>query len=161
MMNKGISPFLATSLIILFSIMTVGIVTTTVKPVLDRTKDTATTNEGFQNLELIDDTILEVASEEKGSRRTISIKMSDGDLYFDPWLEYLNYTYKLNSNLAISGQRGRVNTTISSDILTLFIKYDRIDLLKNIHFPKGSNQVIITNEGINSTVNKPMINITS
>ncbi len=160
-MNKGISPFLAMSFIILLSIMTVGIVTTTVKPVLDRTKDTATANEGFHNMEILDDTILEIASEEKGSRRTISLKISDGDVYVDPWLDYLNYTYKLNSNLAISGQRGRINATISKDDLTLFIKYDKIDFMKIVHLPKGSNQVIITHEGINSTVNKPMINITT
>ncbi len=160
MMKKGINPFLATTLLILFAISALSLTLTIVKPALERAQDSAIVNEAMNNLKLIDSIVKEVASEEKGSKRTLNIKSSDGLFEVDSNLEYINYTYDMRQDLNLGGSRDEINITTERNVIKLFVNYDKVDLIGNAHIPKGSKQITIKHEGTNTANNKPMINIT-
>lgn len=159
MNRKGLSPFISTGLIILISLVGILLAVNFVKPVLDRARDNIIINEGFQNLDLLDSVIREVISEGEETKRTINIKVSDGEYEVDSTIDYLNFSYKMKSDLNLTGQRDKVNITRTIDKSILFVAYTNVDLVSIEHFGKGENQVVIKNEGINTQTNKPMINI--
>ena len=159
MRNKALSQFISASLIIVFSILAISLILNTLTPVINKAKDSSIINEGFQNLELIDNTIREVVSEGEDSKRNIKLKVTDGRYKVDSTNDQMNFTYKLKTNLNIGGQRGRVNVTVNASIVNLFIKYTNIDIHGSAHFTKGSNSVLILHNGTNTTVNKPIIYI--
>lgn len=154
---KALSQFISASLIIMFSIIAISLILTALNPVIDKAKDSAIVDEGFQNLELIDNTIREVVSEGEDSKRTINIKATDGTYKVDSTNDQMNFTYKFKTKLNIGGQRGRVNITLNASTVTLFVKYTNIDIQGSDHFTKGDNSVVILHNGTNSTVNKPII----
>jgi len=154
---KALSEFVSAALIIMLSIVAISLIITTLNPVIEKGKDSAIVNEGFQNLELIDNTIREVVSEGEDSKRTINIKVTDGTYKVDSTNDQMNFTYKLKAELNIGGQRGRVNITVNAGTVNLFIKYNNIDIQGSDHFTKGDNSVVILHNGTNTTVNKPII----
>ncbi len=157
MKNKGLSPYISTVLVILIGIAALSLSLTFLTPALDNAKDSAIINEGFNNLEVIDNTIKEVASESVDSKRTINLKVTEGTYGVDSTNDFMNFTYRMREGLSISGQRDNVNITISGKDITLFIKYTNIDLQGSEHFTKGDNSMIILNNGTNSTTNYPLI----
>jgi len=159
MRNKALSPFIASALIILMGIVAITLVLTIVNPALDKAKDSGIVNEALQNLQLIDNTIREVASEGEGSKRTISLKVTEGVYKIDPNNDYLNFSYKIKTavGLGISGQRDDINITESGNDLDLFISYTNLNLQGSDHFTKGDNSVIIIHNGTDSITNYPLI----
>ena len=157
MRNKAISPYISTALIILIGIVALALSLTVLNPALNKAKDSAVINEAFNNLEIIDSTIREVASESEDSKRTINLKVTDGTYRVDSAIEYINFTYRMKEGLEISGQRDHVNITIYGDDITLFIEYTNLDLQGSDHFTKGDNAVVILHNGTNPTTNYPMI----
>ncbi len=157
MTNKGISPFISAALIILISITGIFFALTVLNPVVDQSKDSAVINEALQNLQLIDDTIREVASESENSKRTISLKVTDGTYRVDQNINYINFTYNMKSDLNVTGQRSNTIVRRSGNDLTLFIQYTNLQLQGSDHFTKGDNSVIILHNGTNSTTNYPII----
>ena len=157
MVNKALSPYISTALVILIGIVALTLSLTVLNPTLNKAKDSAIINEAFNNLEIIDNTIREVASESEDSKRTINLKVTEGTYRVDSTIDYINFTYRMKEGLDISGQRDNVNITISAEDITLFIKYTNIDLQGSDHFTKGDNPVIILHNGTNSTTNYPMI----
>jgi len=156
-MNKAISPYISTALVILIGIVALTLGLTVLNPALNKAKDSAIINEAFNNLEIIDSTIREVASESEDSKRTINLKVTDGTYRVDSTSDFMNFTYRMKEGLQISGQRGDVNITISAEDITLFIKYTNIELQGSDHFSKGDNSVVIMHNGTNSTTNYPLI----
>ena len=160
-MKKGVSAFIASSLLIMFGIAVLALTLTVVKPALDRAQDSATVNEAISNLMLIDNTVKEIASEERGAKRTLNIKSNDGLYQVDSLIDYINFTLAVKQDLNLGGARDVVNITTERNVLKLFVVYTNIDLMGNAHIPKGAKQITIKHEGTNTTNSKPMINITS
>jgi hypothetical protein len=156
-MRKALSPFISTALIILTGIVALTISLTVLNPALNKAKDSAIINEAFNNLEIIDNAIREVASEAEDSKRTINLKVTEGIYRVDSTNDFLNFTYRMKEGLEISGRRDDVNITISANEITLFIKYTNVDLQGSDHFTKGDNSVVIMHNGTNSTTNFPFI----
>ena len=148
---KGLSAFVSAALIILFSIVAVSLALTVLNPALDKGRDAGTITEAFRNLEMLDNTIKDVASEGENAKRTINLKVNEGTFKSDQTNNLLNYTYILKTDFPISGQRGNINITKTGKELTLFIIYGNIDINGTDHFTKGDNKVIIKNDGTNST----------
>ncbi len=159
MRNKALSPYISTALVILIGIVALTLSLTVLNPALNKAKDSAVINEAFNNLEIIDSTIREVASESEDSKRTINLKVTDGTYRVDPFIDYINFTYRMKEGLDLSGQRDNINITISAEDITLFIRYTNVDLQGSDHFTKGDNSVIIMHNGTNSTTNYPQIYI--
>lgn len=156
-MRKALSQFVSAALIIMLSIVAISLILTTLTPTIEKAKDSAIIDEGFQNLELIDNTIREVASESEDSKRTINLKVTDGTYKVDSAIDQMNFTYKLKTQLNIGGQRGSVNITVNASTVNLFVKYTNVDIQGSDHFTKGDNSVVILHNGMNTTVNKPII----
>jgi len=157
MRNKALSPFISTALVILIGIVALSLSLTVLNPALNKAKDSAVINEAFNNLEIIDNTIREVASEAEDSKRTINLKVTEGTYRVDSEIDFINFTYRMKEGLGISGRRNKVNITISAKEITLFIKYTNVDLQGSDHFTKGDNSVVIMHNGTNATTNYPFI----
>jgi len=157
MRNKALSPFISAALIILIGIVAIFLALTVLTPVLNKAKDSAVINEAFNNLEIIDSTIREVASESENSKRTINLKVTEGTYRVDSTNNFINFTYRMKEGLKISGQRNYINITISANEITLFIKYTNVDLQGSDHFTKGDNSVVILHNGTNLSTNYPFI----
>jgi hypothetical protein len=157
MRSKAFSPFISTAFIIALGIAAISLVLTVVKPALDKARDSAIINEAFQNLNLIDGTIREVASEGEYSKRTINLKVTDGVYNVDSLNDRVIFTYSLKSDLDIGGSRDRVNVSLNVGNVNLFVSYDKLDIQGSDHFPKGENIVIISHDGTNPTSNYPII----
>ena len=156
-MSKAISPYISTALVILVGIVALSLALAVLTPALNKAKDSAIINEAFNNLEIIDSAIREVASEAEDSKRTINLKVTEGTYRVDPVNDFLNFTYRMKEGLEISGQRGSINITVSGNEITLFIKYTNVDLQGTARFTKGDNSVIIMHNGTNSSTNYPLI----
>ena len=159
MREKGLSPFISTTLIIMIGLVGITLVLNLVKPSLDKTKDSVIVNEALQNLNLIDDAIREIISEGESSKTTISLSVSDGAYETDPNCDCINFTYDMKIGLDISGYKDGVNITRIGDTLRLFVDYSKIDIQGSDHFSKGSNSLSISHNGINTTTDYPMIYI--
>lgn len=157
---KGINPIITSTLIILFGITAISLILNIARSSLDKSKDSAIINEGLINLELIDDTIREVASENEGSKRTLSLKVTEGTYEVDSAINYVNFTYELKSDLILSGQRSGVSIKHNGNVIELFINYTSIDIQGTGHFPKGDNLISILHNGTNSSTNYPIIYVT-
>ena len=157
MRKKGLSPYISTTLVFAIGIAVIYLVLSTIKPTLDKAKDTAIVTEAFQNLQLINTNIKEVVSESEDSKRTVSLKVTDGTYIVDNLRDCINFSYNLKSDLDISGQRNNINITRNIKTLNLFIEYNNIDIQGSDHFTKGVNSVIILHNGINTTTNHSMI----
>ena len=157
MRNKALSPFISTTLVILIGIIALTLTLTVLTPALNKAKDSAVINEGFNNLEIIDSTIREIASESEDSKRTIGLKVTEGSYRVDSTNDFINFTYRMKEGLQISGQRDNINISISVNEITLFIEYTNLDLQGSGRFTKGDNSVIILHNGTNPTTNYPLI----
>ena len=157
MRNKALSPYISTALVILTGIVALTLSLTILNPALNKAKDSAIINEAFNNLEIIDNTIREVASEAEDSKRTINLKVTEGTYGVDSANDSINFTYRMKEGLGISGQRDDVNITVSAKEITLFIKYTNVDLQGSDHFTKGDNSVVVMHNGTNPTTNYPLI----
>jgi len=156
-MRKGLSPYISTAVIIMIGIVAISLVLTVVTPALNKAKDSAIINEAFQNLNLIDDTIREVASEGEYAKRTVNIKVTDGIYSVDSSNDRVSFTHGLKSDLNLVGQRDRVNITTSGGNVNLFISYSKVDIQGSDRFVKGENSVVILHNGTNPTNNYPII----
>jgi hypothetical protein len=157
MKDKGMSSYISAVLVFAIGMATIYLVLAVIKPTLDKTKDTAIVTEAFQNIQLINTNIKEVVSESEGSKRTISLRVTEGTYTVDSLCNCINFTYNLKSDLSISGQRNDVNITRDMNTLNLFIKYNSMGIQGSDHFSKGINSVIISHNGINTTTNYSMI----
>jgi len=158
--NKALSPYISTALVILIGIVALTLSLTVLNPTLNKAKDSAIITEAFNNLEIIDSTIREVASEAEDSKRTINLKVTEGTYRVDSTIDFVNFTYRMKEGLDISGQRDNINISIpanETNKITLFIEYTNIDLQGSDHFTKGDNSVVIMHNGTNSTTNYPFI----
>lgn len=78
-MKKGISPFISAVLLVMISISAIYLALSVIKPTIDRAYESADMNEADQNLQILDNSIREVASEGTGSMRNVLLKVSEGD----------------------------------------------------------------------------------
>jgi len=157
MRNKAISPFISAALIILIGITGIFLTLTVLNPAVDKSRDSVVINEALQNLKMIDDTLREVASESQNSKRTISLKVTDGTYKIDQNVNYINFTYNMKTDLNVTGQKDDINIARSGDDLNLFIEYTNLQLQGSDHFTKGDNTLVILHNGTNSTNNYPII----
>ncbi len=160
-MSKGLSPFISAALIILIGIFVISLVLMAINPTLNKARDTVVVNEAIQNLRLIDQTIREVVSEGEGSKRTVSLSVSNGVYKVDPNSDSMNFSYRTSSAvpLGIYGAKDNINLTQRGRNMNIFVHYTNIDLRGSGHFPAGDNKVIIIYNGTNSITHKPIIYI--
>ncbi|MFH8110131.1 MAG: hypothetical protein QXE42_01685, partial [Candidatus Aenigmatarchaeota archaeon] len=121
----GLSPLISMVMVIAFSIFGIVLVLNALNPTIEKTKDVSIISEAQQNLQLLNSIIREVASEANGSKRTITISITDGEYYFDPILDSLYFVYTPSQPLNLAGIKGDIQIesgTIFSDYFNRYIE---------------------------------------
>lgn len=120
---KGVSPFIASVLTILFGVLMLGIVLGVVNPTFQRAQDSTVITDSFQNLNLLNSAIKEVASEAQGSKRTVSISVSGGEYSIDGTTDSLLFIYDPSQNMYLTGTKGDIKIEHGSVFLDFFNWY--------------------------------------
>ncbi len=120
---KGVSPLIAMVLVIAFGFAAMAIVVMIINPLLDRARDSGTVNEATQNMQLIDSAIKAVASEAQGSKRTIGMKITDGELRTDPGQDSVYIEFEPKSDTQLNGFSGDVRLESKPNFLEYFNEY--------------------------------------
>ncbi len=121
---KGLSPLVSMVLVIAFGFAAMTIVLTIVNPMLDRAKDSGIVNEATQNMQLVDSAIKAVASEARGSKRTVHIKITEGVLRSDIGKEWLYLDYDPKARTVLDGFSGDVRIESKPIFLEYFNQYN-------------------------------------
>ena len=100
---KGVSQLISTVLIFLLTTVAIGIALLIGTPTIDRAKQSATINEAMQNMKTLDNIIREVASEGKGSFRTLQMRVIDGEYKINQKTNTIEYTHIIKSGIIESG----------------------------------------------------------
>jgi hypothetical protein len=103
---KGISPIIATVLMLLISITTLGITLGVVNPAINRAKDTSIVNDAFGVLDTLNSAVKEVAAETDGSKRVVPITVTGGTLRVNSTYDWLYIEYEPTEDLLIGGKKG-------------------------------------------------------
>lgn len=124
---KGVSPLVAMVLVVAFGFATMAIVLTVVNPLLDRAKDAGIVNEATQNMQLLDSAIKAVASEAKGSKRTVHIKLTEGVLRSNVTNDQVFLEYEPRTRTVLDGFSGDVRIESRPIFLEYFNWYGNDD----------------------------------
>ena len=139
---KGISPIIGLALTILLVTSTTILIVTVLKPTLDKAKAYSIFNEGIQNLELLNSAIKEVASEAEGSKRTISITVSDGEYKINSAYDWLYFEYDPPADLGLAGRRGDIWIERGLEFADWFNGYVENSLPYSLYNLSGSWKVV-------------------
>jgi len=103
---KGASPLVSMVFVIAFSMLSLTLVISVLNPVINRARDSSVIDEGINNLEFFYSVIKEVASEARGAKRTISIRVTDGTYEINSTKELIYFEYETKGGLRASGISG-------------------------------------------------------
>lgn len=121
--NRGVSPFIASVLTILFGVLMLTIVLGVVNPIFKRVEDSSVITDAFQNLNLLNSVIKEVSSEAEGSKRTVSVSVSDGEYSINTTTDLLVFTYDPSEDMYLTGRKGDIYIERGSVFLDFFNWY--------------------------------------
>jgi hypothetical protein len=120
---KGLSPIISMIMVIAFSVAAIIIVMNALSPTIEKAKGSAIISEATQNLQLLNSLIKEVSSESRGSKRTISISVTDGVYYVDDDKEYLYFEFKPSEQLKLGGKKGEIDVVTGLNFSEYFNNY--------------------------------------
>ena len=103
---KAVSPLVGFVLTVFITIMVTTLTFTVIKPTLERSRGFNIINEASANLELLSSAINEVATEAEGSRRTITLTVSDGEYLIDKNSNNIIFTFEPGVDLGVIGRIG-------------------------------------------------------
>ncbi|MEM4461217.1 MAG: hypothetical protein QXY70_03730, partial [Nanopusillaceae archaeon] len=150
--TKGISPLIGFVMVLGISIFLVTLSLTVIKPTLERNRAINVINEASTNLELMSSIIKDVASEAPGSKRTISLTISDGVYYFDKEKNSLVFYYNSLQKVDLLGKIGDKFLSIG----TIFYDFFANNNLDKYRIISGNWNIKNRLEGINGTIYIPI-----
>jgi len=139
MLKKGISPLIATVLVILLAFLAISVVLLIGIPAIERAREAAVINEAMQNMKAIGNTIKEVASEGLGSLRSLQMKVTDGEYKVNEKGNSVDFTYSIKSGIIQPG------TSIKEDSVTLSCGANAKASIYDLD-GDGSNDLVLENE---------------
>lgn len=101
--KKGVSQMISTVLIVLITFVGIGLVVMIATPTINRAKESATLNEGMQNMRVLDNAVREVASEGAGSLRSVQISITDGTYRIQNKTNTIEFTLNMKSGIVEPG----------------------------------------------------------
>lgn len=102
-MSKAVSPLISFVLVIAIAFTAITVLYLGLSPVIVRNLESATVNEGLNNMNLLANYIREVASEGTGGLRTLQLSVTDGSYYVDNASSTLYFNYRLKSGAITPG----------------------------------------------------------
>ena len=149
---KAVSPLVGFVLTIFITIMITTLTFTVIKPTLERNRGFNVINEASVNLELLSSAINEVATEAEGSKRTITLSVSDGEYFIDKNSNNIIFTFEPSVDLGVIGRIGDKFLEKGLAFFDFFNSYLDNSLPKNLINISGSWRVYNNRlEGINGT----------
>lgn len=118
-MRKGVSPLIGFVITVSLISVAVTIVMAVIKPTFDRISDTNILDESMKNLELLNSVIKQVASESEGSKRTITLTVTDGNYRVNTTDDYIYVDYETKTDYAQEG----IVRNVRFDQSPVFIEY--------------------------------------
>jgi len=106
--SKAVSPLIATVFTILFGVIMLAIVLNVVNPMFRRAQSTSVVTDAFQNLEMLNTAINGVASESQGSKRTVSLSVTEGFYRTNSTYDWLYFEYEPQEDIRLTGTKGNV-----------------------------------------------------
>ena len=106
--SKAVSPLIATVFTILFGVIMLAIVLNVVNPMFRRAQGTSVITDAFQSLEMLNTAINGVASESQGSKRTVSLSVTDGFYRTNSTYDWLYFEYEPQEDIRLAGTKGNV-----------------------------------------------------
>ncbi|MEM5814986.1 MAG: LamG domain-containing protein [Candidatus Aenigmatarchaeota archaeon] len=150
---KGISPLVGFVMVLGISIFMTTIALTVIKPTIEKNKAINLINEASLNLEMLYSTIKDVVQEAPGSKRTISITISDGYYYLDKNKNCLIFRYDSPQRIDLLGKIGDKFLSLGTIFYDFFVN----DNLTNYKIISGNWNIINGRlEGINGTIYIPI-----
>ncbi|MCX8190571.1 MAG: hypothetical protein N3D78_00005, partial [Candidatus Aenigmarchaeota archaeon] len=150
---KSISPMVSFVITIFITSMTVIFVYTGIKNVIEKNVATSLINEASVNLDLLSSTIKDVGSGYSGSKRTISLSVSDGYYFLDREKNTLIYSYDSPQKIDLLGRIGDKFLSLGTIFYTFFSTQE----IKNFKTISGNWKVENNRlEGINGTIYLPI-----
>jgi len=121
--RRGLSPLIASVLTILFGVLMLGLVLGVVNPTFRRAQDSSVMSDAFQNLNLLNSAIKEVASESQESKRTVSVSVSGGEYSINETTDMLIFKYDPSQDMRLRGTKGDIHIEYGSVFLDFFNWY--------------------------------------
>ncbi|MEM0333105.1 MAG: LamG-like jellyroll fold domain-containing protein, partial [Candidatus Aenigmatarchaeota archaeon] len=149
---RGISPFISFALVILITTTTTVFIYPTIKTITERNKLSNLINEANSNLDLLFSTIDEISRGYIGSKRTISLTISDGEYYFDKEKNSLVFHYNSPQKVDLMGKIGDKFLSIG----TIFYDFFANNNLDKYRIISGNWNIKNRLEGINGTIYIPI-----
>lgn len=164
-MSKAISPLISYVLVIAIAFTAISLVMIALNQVVQRMTQSAVLNEGLNNMNVLGDTITEVASEGLGSKRTILLSVMGGGYYANSTLGALYFDYSLKPGFLPSNmftKQGNVYVLTcqpkGTPTLELRVNSKYINIAGDDNtIGKGTNTICI--QKVNET-NMPVVNVT-
>lgn len=147
---KGLSPLIASVIVIAIAISAMYLVLNIGTPGTDRLKEMLVMQEAKDTLTSIDNAVMSVSSEGQGSTRNIRITVTGGYYSVDTENEAILFSMdsfaqiigvgvsKTDDNINIRGEPGKVYLNIT---------YDNFNITNGTEFGQGTYSLIIRNEG--------------
>jgi len=149
---KAVSPLVGFVLTIFMTIMITTLTFTVIKPTLERNRGFNVINEASVNLELLSSAIKEVATEAEGSKRTITLSVSDGEYLVDKNSNNIIFTFEPSVDLGVIGRIGDKFLEKGLVFFDFFNSYLDNSLPKNLINVSGNWRVYNNRlEGVNGT----------
>jgi len=149
---KAVSPLVGFVLTIFMTIMITTLTFTVIKPTLERNRGFNVINEASVNLELLSSAIKEVATEAEGSKRTITLSVSDGEYLVDKNSNNIIFTFEPSVDLGVIGRIGDKFLEKGLVFFDFFNNYLDNSLPKNLINVSGNWRVYNNRlEGVNGT----------
>jgi hypothetical protein len=149
---KAVSPLVGFVLTIFMTIMVTTLTFTVIKPALERNRGFNIINEASVNLELLSSAINEVSTEAEGSKRTVSLSVSDGEYLIDKNSNNIIFTFEPSVDLGVIGRIGDKFLEKGLAFFDFFNNYLDNSLPKNLINISGSWRIFNNRlEGINGT----------
>ncbi|MEM4461089.1 MAG: hypothetical protein QXY70_03055, partial [Nanopusillaceae archaeon] len=149
---KGISPLVGFVMVLGISIFMTTLALTVIKPTIEKNRAINLINEASLNLEMLSSTIKDVSYEAPGSKRTISLSVSDGEYYFDKEKNSLVFYYNSPQKVDLLGKIGDKFLSIG----TIFYDFFANNNLDKYRIISGNWNIKNRLEGINGTIYIPI-----
>ncbi len=153
--GKAVSTIISFTLVMLIGIVAITIALLSSTPVVEKGLESAAMNEGINNMNLIDNTVHEVASEGRGSLKALELQVSGGSYRADNSTNSIYFDYSMKSGIISPGvtRQGDIlinATTISGGVnLELQLNYTDITIASDGNtIGKGTNRVCFANTGV-------------
>jgi hypothetical protein len=149
---KAVSPLIGFVLTIFMTVMVTTLTFTVIRPALERNRGFNVINEASVNLELLSSAINEVASEAEGSKRTVTLSVSDGEYLIDKNSNSIIFTFEPSVDLGVIGRIADKFLEKGLAFFDFFNNYLDNSLPKNLINVSGNWRVYNNRlEGINGT----------